>query len=83
MIARMLFLFCSWGFGESNFKDSQESLLFYGKKPFLSGFPNINNFSFCHIHDHVKAFNFSPHNLCNPKSLIHKFLGSFDGDEAL
>ena len=83
MIAWLLLLISSGSFGESHFEDSQESLLLDSNEAFFLGFPNINNFFFADLDDHMKSLDFSADNLSHPKGSVHKLFSSLDSDGVL
>lgn len=83
MIAWLLLFVSSGSFSEGHFEDSQESLLPDSDEAFLLGFPNINNFLFADLDDHMKSLNFSANDLGHPKGSVHKLFSGLDGDEVL
>jgi hypothetical protein len=83
MIAWLLLLLSSGSFSEGHLEDSQKSLLPDSDETFFRGFPNINNFLFADLDDHVKSLNFSANDLSHPKGFVHKLFSSFDSDEVL
>ena len=53
VVTRMLFLLGSGCFGESHFKDSEESFLSDSEEAFFFGLPNVNNLFFSNVNYHV------------------------------
>ena len=76
MVAGVLSLLSSGVSGESDFEDSQESLIADSQKSFLLGLIDINNFAFGDMDDLVKALDLSPHDFCDPESFIHESFSS-------
>lgn len=54
-----------------------------GDKSLFTGLPDIDNFSFSHVHDLVKTFNFSAEDLSDPKGFVHEALCSLNSDKIL
>ena len=79
MIANVFLLLSSWRFGKSDFEDSQEAFLSDFDESFFSWFPDINDLLLCDVDDHVKSFDFSSDNFCDPESSVHQLFCSFDG----
>jgi len=83
VISRFFLFLSSRSLGKSDFENSQESLLIDSDEAFFSGFPNINNFFFADLDNHVKSLNFSADDFSDPESSVHKLFSSFNGDEIL
>jgi hypothetical protein len=83
MVSGVFALFSSGFTGEGDLEDGQKPFLPDGKKSLLLGLIHINNLSFSHVDDLVKAFNLSAHDLSHPKCPVHEPLGSLDGHKTL
>lgn len=83
MVAGVLALVSSGLAGESDLEDGQKPLLADGEESFLLGLIHINNLSFGHVDDLVKAFHFSAHDLGDPERPVHKPLSRLDGHKTL
>lgn len=83
VIPRVLPLLSSGLAGKCDLEDGQESLLPDGEETLLLGLININNLSFGHVDDLVKALYLSAHDLSDPERPIHKPLSRLDGHKTL